>query len=138
MSLEASFNDLIRSDDLIASIVGTKVRPLAVAQGETPPFLTYQIRAEKSFDTLADGPADYRPVDIEIGIYSRDYDEVATLSEMLRTLLDEAGGEHLGIEYAPIMFEEETDVEQVAPEGEETPTYVRVQTYYALYKQVSS
>jgi hypothetical protein len=133
MSLESSFRNLIRSDAGITAIVGAKVRPLHLAEGEQPPFITTQFRRGETSTTLADGPADYRTAEIELGVYSYDYDQAADVSQRLQTLLDGYGQTFEGIEYAPIMFQDETDIEESATDGEADSIFVRVQTYSTLY-----
>lgn len=133
-SLEQAIHDVLAANVGVAAIVGDRIRPMNMAQDEEPPFITTSITREETLATLSDGAADYRPASFEIGVYAPTYKIVATLSEAIRALLDLYSETVSGVEFAPIMFDEESDIEQAVPEGQEKPVYVRVQTFKTLYR----
>lgn len=124
----------VLAETTVASMVGSKVRPIAVSTADEFPRIAYQVTDRESIAYLAGTVDDYRVAGFELGIYSNDYDEVMEISELLFEHLDNYGQTIGGVEFAPILFENETDIEQVVPDGEEMPYYLRIQTYRALYK----
>ncbi|MDB5297659.1 MAG: hypothetical protein JWO31_3642 [Phycisphaerales bacterium] len=134
MGLESSLRAYILTVAPVAALVGNKVRPLVMAAKEKPPFVTYEIQKSQSFDTLSDGPADYRLATVELGVYGRDYDQVADLSELLVTHLDGKGTVTTGTEM-DLSFDDETETDPVYDEGKSEPSqYVRVQTFTIMYR----
>jgi hypothetical protein len=136
--LETGIRDALLAQAGITNLVGRRIRPLVVGQGDSPrPYLTYQVTG-RTTEALLDGTViDYRKAEWEIGIYADTYGAVMDLSDLVRDRLDQLGETVSGVEFAPAQFDSETDVEQVTPDGQEKPVYLRVQTYRALYKIVS-
>lgn len=132
MGLEAAILTAVKTPAVVA-IVGDRVRPLAAAQADARPFITYQVTGRGSDQTLADGPCAYKRGTFELGLYADTYAEVIALADLARDRLDglgvTAGGVELDTEY-----EDETDTEEATPEGTSDPIYVRVLTFRALYR----
>jgi hypothetical protein len=134
MSLEAGIKAAISGVAGVSDIVGTRIRPVMLAQDDDRPYITYQVTERQSYPTLADGPAEHKAASIEVGYFADDYDTAAHLSDLVRDALDQYAGTAGGVEFAPVAFGGESDVEETTPEGEETPIFVRVQTYRTLYR----
>jgi hypothetical protein len=132
-ALETAIKDSILADAAIVAFVGERVRPLGMAADDDRPYLTYLVTGRTTNDTLASGPADYRKAEFDIGVYADDYADVMDISDLLRDRLDGFGGTVAGVEL-DVDFDGETDIEEVVPDGEELPIYLRMQTYRTLYK----
>ena len=141
MSLAAAIKTILRGDLDVAAIVGTKVWPLYAVEFDPtdpdtqPPFLTYEVRRDGTFDSLSSGPADHRPGEIVIGVYGPDYDRCDDLSGAVSYLLSGYGGTVAGIEI-DTDFVTESEIEEAVSEGEETAVSVRTQTYKCLYRKI--
>jgi hypothetical protein len=136
MALETGIRDALLAVGGITAKVGTRIRPVAMASDDVRPYLTYQAAGRESLPVLAGPPADYRKADFEVGIFADTYHEVMELSNLVRDRLDQFGDTVSGVEFAPVMFDGETDIEAAVAEGQELPVYVRVQTYKVLYRLV--
>jgi hypothetical protein len=134
MGLEAGIRTALAGDAGIAAVVGSRVRPLHLAADDARPYVTYTVTERETFPTLSGEPAEHKAAEWEVGIFADDYDTVVTLSDLIRDRLDQLADTVAGVEFAPCEFRGETDVEEATPEGEESPIYLRVQTYRALYK----
>lgn len=133
-SVETGIRAALVGSTAITELVGTRIRPLGASPADAHPFLTYTVTSRESLPTLADGAADYFKAEFEIGIFADTYAEVMALSDVIRDRLDQFGETVAGVEFAPSMFDGESDVEEAVPEGSEKPVYVRVQTYRGLFK----
>jgi hypothetical protein len=132
--LETAILTALTSHGPIAAAVAARVSPLGVAPGDVLPYLTYTVTGRTSLPTLADGPADYRKAEFEVGVFAAAYDGAMSLSELVRDRLDHYGGTPAGVEL-DIWFDDETDVTEAVPEGENVrPFYVREMKFRALYR----
>ena len=61
---------------------------------------------------------------------------IGALADACRECLDQLGETVGGVEFAPVMFDGQSDIEEARDEGRELPAYLRVQTYKALYRIV--
>lgn len=133
--LETGIRDTLLADDDVTAKVGRRVRPLALAQDDARPYLTYHVTDGSPVATLEQpGDDDYRNAEFEVGIFADTYADVIDLSAAVTAALDQYGGTVSGVEFAPVMFDNQTDIEQATPEGAELPVYLRVVTFRALYK----
>lgn len=136
-SLEAAIRTvLLANAGISAAVGGQRVRPLNAAQADSLPYITTNAGRDDSIKTL-EGGCDYKPANFELGIFAATYSACRDLSELVRDLVDMYGQTTAGIEFAPAMLQDESDVEEIIPEGSEVPVYCRVQTYSVLYKVIA-
>ena len=131
---ETGIRNTLLADVGVAEVIGERIRPLGMNHADEFPYITYQVTDRKSDPSIGGEICEYRKAEFELGIYAADYDMVMDLSELCRDRLDQFGETVSGVEFAPCEYENETDIEQVVPDGEEMPYYLRVQTFKALYK----
>lgn len=129
------FNALLNTSG-VTNVVGNKIRPLALSKTDDRPCVTYEITERRTEGTLDGQVADYKHAEFELGIFGNQFDDVVNVSEAARDALDNNGQTISGVEFAPCLFDSETDIQEVIPQGEEMPVYLRVQTYKVLYKIV--
>ena len=139
-TLEQGLFDRLSTDTVIASIVGSEIVPLSEAQDATPPYITYTITNTSAITHLT-GEATYRKAQVELGIFAVTYDDCIELCTELRRRLHLYDGTTSNVEFAPAQFDDdegESDIEQLMLEGQEVPTFYRIQKYKVLYKLISS
>lgn len=132
--LETGIKDALLGDATITGIVGTRVRPLGVSPDDVRPYLTYQVTGGDGNLSIDGAPADYLNAEFEIGVYSPTYTGAMDLSKAVRNRLDGFGETVSDVEFAPSMFDGQTDVEESGDDGTEDLIYVRVITFKVLYK----
>lgn len=139
MSLASEIRAFIRANAAIEATVANRIRPMIESQLDLndpdcqPPLIVYKVDKEPNGATLADGPDEYRRANLELGIYGTAYDQVDDIAETLMLHLDDAGidNERAEIDFT---YDGETDTEEAFPDGEESPTFVKVQSYSILYR----
>src|SRR4051812_15222963 len=127
--LETGIRDTLLAVSGIAGAVGARVRPLSVSPRDVRPYITYQITNDESMNTLDGDTGEYAKGEFEIGIHADTYDQTMSLSKLIKSTLDNNGETVSGVEFAPIEYDGQSDIEEVTPEGEALPIYLRVQTY---------
>ena len=140
-ALETAIRNALAADAGIVGIItgptGLRLRPLSLDAREPRPYVTYKVTSDKSDVGLDGSIGDYSNAEFVLGIFSDDYEVAMDLSDRVRRRLDGFGQTVSGVEFAPCEFDDQTDIEEATPEGQEIPIYLRLQTYRALYRIVS-
>ena len=121
----------------VGAIVGNRIRPLAAGHADARPYLTYHVTSDKTTKYMDGSVDDWRNCEFELGCFGNRFDVCSDLCIACTEALDAFNAAVGGIEFGPISYEDQTDVEEVVPEGQELPVYLRVQTYKALYRVVA-
>jgi hypothetical protein len=131
-TLEEATRARLSGDEALTALVGDRIRPLMAAQPDALPYLTYQITTQPI--THLTGESEYRRATVEVGIFAATYGECVVASNEVRRVLHLYGGTTAGVEFAPAMLDEESEVDQGVQPGDETPVYYRTQTYAVLFR----
>ena len=117
----------------IAALVGDRVRPLSVAQLERRPFVVYSATGENRGMTLT-GPAQHTKPSLEVTSYADSYDGCQQLADQVKSKLAGLSQDTDHGNIRVCIFEDESDIETAAPQGQEKPAvYVRTQFYRTLF-----
>lgn len=136
MKFEQCIRDAVLAGDGIPAVVGDRVRPLEAGADDVRPFVTYTVTGTTSIGTIADGPADYENGGFELGIFADTYAEVAGLSRLLKRHLDDLSFTITGFEM-DVLYDEQSDIEEAKPEGEEKAVYLRTMTFRTLHRETA-
>ena len=135
MGLEQSIKSTLAGDTTVNTLVGGRIRPLAAAQSDAPPYITYHLTANDRLMTFG-GPSAYGTATVEIGIFASTYAATVALSAEVKRVLS-------GIQRTTdtvrltSFFESEDDIDAGNVPGTETPIYWRTQTYRVLHRALS-
>lgn len=87
MAAELAFIDILRDDETIAGIVGTRISPIERPQAEIMPSIVVTRQGIEPSDTK-DGVSTLDTEFIQVLIYSASLTSIITLEARIRTLLD--------------------------------------------------
>ena len=113
---------LLRQSPAVAALVGTRIYPLRVAQGQPRPALVYQVVGDNT-DTLADCPGNETP-QVQVSIFADTYAELCALGRAVKKTLHGYRAGELTIDY-------ENGIDQ--PYEADAACFHRVQDYALDY-----
>ncbi len=122
----SSLYNLLSSHTQLTALVGTQIYPVQAPQGKKDPMVIYGIvkqEAHHSKDRLS--PEDWYEVDIVV--YSKDYDNMQTISKEVRAALDGANGVIAGNTISQVSFMDFADGWET-----ERETFSGVSTYQVI------
>lgn len=108
MSLAAHLYKKLLDTSSIFNIVGSRIFPLTMPQGESFPCLIYQEQTRESNDTKS-GASTFDKVAIQIDVYASTYKSAKALAEHVRTALDRYSGTLEGTTFDQVVFVDESD-----------------------------
>lgn len=90
MSFEADLNAHLQAGSSIAALVAERIWPVLRDEGSDLPAVTTQIVSDTPSTELDDGDGYLINFRVQIDCWSRDYDQVRTLAEAVRTRMQTA------------------------------------------------
>lgn len=130
---EKSIIDSLTGDSELTAITDN-VSPISQAQSATRPYICYSITSEDDPSPSHDGPSGFLIVTYDIVAVADTYSEVALISKHTKRILSNYSVITDSLRIYWTRYDGETDIEQAIEDGTERPTYVRSQTYRAMYK----
>jgi len=122
MSIKGGMVAHLKADAGVAAIVGTKVYPVPIPQGQSAPYLLYQ-RYDTDHIRDLSGPSGLRRTSFQLDAYSESPAEAEALSESVRLSLDGWRGTWSGIRVTSVILEKITDAFINDPDGGEDVLY---------------
>lgn len=86
MSVEQTLFSVLTTDPTVAGLVVDRVRPVEAAQGETVPYVVYELVASVPIESPETGQETNESV-IDVACYGTDYAEGKTLAKAVRAAL---------------------------------------------------
>lgn len=100
---------ILTSNPDFTAIVGNRVYPLVIAQGEPMPAVTYQ-KISNTPTQCKEGVSGLDRFRVQINIYAEKYPDQEALGGIIRDALDNFSGTVSGSQIANITYETETDL----------------------------
>ncbi len=109
MKLEEIIVSILREDETITSVAGSRIYPLRGAQSRTMPFLTFSGRVEPNSNKMEKSLFDTYFVDIII--FSDSYQSLITLTDAVRSLFEavEYSNENIYVSFDFLTYREDYD-----------------------------
>lgn len=139
MSVEGAITKLLLADSGITAIVGQRVRPLYAAQTDKRPLLTVSV-TNKQRGVSHSGGIGSGNATVEIGIITDSYADAVNLSETAQRVLHGFSGNvgDTGLALVPVVYDDETDVEQAVGPGQSKPAYLKTVSFRARYRPAAN
>jgi hypothetical protein len=131
---EATIITALTADTQLKALIDDRVRPIDAPFKSERPYLAYSITDENDPSPTHDGPSSFTVVSYDVVTVSDTYAEAAEISNHVRRILRNYRGTTNEIAVIYTRFDSKTDIEQGRAEGEDVPTYVRQQTFRAMYR----
>jgi hypothetical protein len=93
----------LSTDGAILAYVGSKIYPDIVPQNVQYPFVVYTITNSTPVD-YKDGQSNLEEIEIQIDVYTQNYDDTQDLSNLIRNRLDRFVGIVEGVEVQSIKY----------------------------------
>lgn len=93
----------LSTDGAILAYVGSKVYPDIVPQNVQYPFVVYTITNSTPVD-YKDGQSNLEEIEIQIDVYTQNYDDTQDLANLIRNRLDRFVGTVEGVEVQSIKY----------------------------------
>jgi hypothetical protein len=93
----------LSTDGAILAYVGSKIYPDIVPQNVQYPFVVYTITNSTPVD-YKDGQSNLEEIEIQIDVYTQNYDDTQDLANLIRNRLDRFVGTVEGIEVQSIKY----------------------------------
>jgi hypothetical protein len=93
----------LSTDGAILAYVGSKIYPDIVPQNVQYPFVVYTITNSTPVD-YKDGQSNLEEIEIQIDVYTQNYDDTQDLSNLIRNRLDRFVGTVEGVEVQSIKY----------------------------------
>jgi hypothetical protein len=93
----------LSTDGAILSYVGSKIYPDIVPQNVQYPFVVYTITNSTPVD-YKDGQSNLEEIEIQIDVYTQNYDDTQDLANLIRNRLDRFVGTVEGVEVQSIKY----------------------------------
>ena len=142
--MEEALYKVLSSDDEIAAIC-SHIRPVALAQTDTLPFVVYQITDEDNSLDYIDEPCEYKKCTVQIDVYDDTYAGAKTLSNIIKDKLhyldevieveDEEGSVVTSWDLT-ILHQTSQDLTPPQEPGKEKPPFRFSSDYGVMYKEV--
>lgn len=132
MSVEGAIKSIITADATLNALVGGRVRPLTGVQGETRPFLAYEITATDDPSPSHSGASGFERASVDVVVVTDTYASAVEISANAKRVLDGHSGTNNSVTVHWLRYVDQTDIEQAPAGGEGKAPYVRSQSYTAL------
>lgn len=96
------------SNVYLQSFVGTKIYPVQAPQTASEPMIIYGVSGTRPEETKL-GPSQEDWINLEVVVYSKDYDQLHDICKEVRSALDFQKGNIEGNEISNIVFEDYND-----------------------------
>jgi hypothetical protein len=93
----------LSTDGAILAYVGSKIYPDIVPQNVQYPFVVYTITNSTPVD-YKDGQSNLEEIEIQVDVYTQNYDDTQDLSNLIRNRLDRFVGTIEGVEVQSIKY----------------------------------
>jgi hypothetical protein len=93
----------LSTDGAILAYVGSKIYPDIVPQNVQYPFVVYTITNSTPVD-YKDGQSNLEEIELQIDVYTQNYDDTQDLSNLIRNRLDRFVGTVEGVEVQSIKY----------------------------------
>lgn len=137
MSFSTAIVSIASATSGITNIVSTRIRPVNGVQGEDRPFVVYEITADEDPAPHAEGASEFRRTSFNILSIADTYAGCKALADAVHARFKFYSGTIASRDIAYIRFEDESDIEQGIPPGQEKPAYLKSQSFRSLHKASS-
>lgn len=138
MSFSQAIVAIHNADSAITAIIAGRIFALEANQGEAKPYVGYSITNDEDPSPHSEGPSLFRRTSFDLICVAETYAACRALAEAVDAKFRGYGPATIAsrkIEW--IRFEDESDVEQAKPPGQEKPLYVKQMIYRAMHKASS-
>lgn len=135
--LETGFSQALLTHAPLTALVDDRIRPIAPSVEDARPYVCYRVTADKSQAFLSGGVSEAADAEFEVEVYADDYDLCREIGLVVQRRLDQFGGVVSDVEFAPISYVNQSDIEETAFEGEEMVFFKRTLEFKALYELLS-
>jgi len=122
--MEQAIFEILSGDMDVATIIGDRIYPVGVPEGESLPAVTYQRIAEAP-DYNIQGRSSISECMFQINCWAGDYDKACELADAVRDALEDYSGVTAGVVIEMIELSSEGDMPVIMPENENLNAYGR-------------
>lgn len=133
-SPEAVLRNVLVTNTVASSVVGTRVYPILAPQSAAMPFITYRRAGIQRQQTLA-GPSGVPKVTVEVDVYAATYEAARDVADRVRRCLDGYGGTVDNTVVKQTSLENEQDDFVQLAGADLPPVYSVKQTYDVLWQE---
>lgn len=133
-SPEAVLRNVLVTNTVASSLVGTRVYPILAPQSAAMPFITYRRAGIQRQQTLA-GPSGVPKVTVEVDVYAATYEAARDVADRVRRCLDGYGGTVDNTVVKQTSLENEQDDFVQLAGADLPPVYSVKQTYDVLWQE---
>lgn len=134
MSVQTAFRQYLLNDASVASVLGTRLRPVESAPGDATPYAVYTIRNSNRQPRTHGGLVQYTLELMLVG----SYDVVTQLGEYVRRALDEWRGTSDMVNIRGAFLDDEDDAYNPPVANEEVGSFSKLQTWSIWVKETRS
>ena len=132
-SPEAVLRNVLVTNTVASSLVGTRVYPILAPQSAAMPFITYRRAGIRRQQTLS-GPMGVPQVTVELDIYAATYETAREVADRMRVVLDGYGGTVENVVVKQVSLEQESD-DFVSLAGSEMPPAFQITMVFDVWWQ---
>ncbi len=130
---KAVYNQLSNNATIVA-VVGERIYPLSIPQGESLPAIVYQVISEEH-DNHVDGSGGLAHATVQISCYATSYAAARNLAETIRVAITGDRGTYASIEVTGCLLESDLDIYHPPADASDVGVYQIANSYSYWYRE---